>query len=154
MILRARSAQAREIDQTDYRSWSSAVVPVDPSPPELATNEEWRAIMVRARKDQDLTQKELGARVGTSQNIISLIESGEVSSSQYVMPICRVLKIPPPMHFSDDEQKAWSQLGHLLRTKNMKQFRRAMAMIEAMVEDEQDAEKPANDEAPRPTSRK
>lgn len=116
----------------------------DPSP-ELATNEEWRTIMVRARKDHGLTQKELGAKVGTSQNMVSLIESGEVATSQYVLPICKVLSIPPPRFFESEDDAAWSQLGHVLRAKNMKQFRRAMALIEAMVEDLGD-EKPANDD--------
>jgi len=124
----------------------------DPSP-ELATNEEWRAIMVRARKDQGFTQKELGAKVKTSQNIISEIESGKVTSSGFILPICKVLKIPPPRHFESEDDATWSQLGHLLRTKNMKQFRRAMAMIEAMVEDETDA-KPANDEQAKSSNRK
>lgn len=152
MIIRASGHISREIDQTDYRSWSSGVVVADP-PPELATNEEWRAIMHRARKDQKLSQKELGARVGTSQNIVSLIESGEVTSSSYVLAICKVLKIPPPMHFDNEDDATWSQLGHLLRTRNMKQFRRALALVEAMLED--DDEKPAaNDERPKPANRK
>jgi transcriptional regulator with XRE-family HTH domain len=101
--------------------------------------------MVRARKDQKLTQRELGARVGTSQNIVSLIESGEVASSAYVLPICRVLKIPPPVHFQDEDDATWSQLGHLLRTKSMKKFQRALALVESMVEDEDEDAKPAND---------
>ena len=103
--------------------------------------------MQRARKDADMTQKELGGRVGTSQNIISLIESGEVSSSTFVMPICRVLRIPPPMHFQDEDDATWSQLGHLLRTKNMKQFRRAMALVESMIDDDAELAAPANDAA-------
>lgn len=109
--------------------------------------------MVRARKDQGFTQKTLGARVGTSQNIVSLIESGEVTSSSYIMPICKLLKIPPPMHFENEEDATWSQLGHLLRTKNMKQFRRAMALVESMLEDEAET-KPANDESRKPANRK
>lgn len=84
-----------------------------------------------------MTQAELGGRVGTSQNMISNIESGQVTSSKFVLPICRTLSIPPPMFFESEDQKAWSQLGHVLRHKNMKQFRRAMALVEAMVEDEE-----------------
>lgn len=125
--------------------------------PEIATNEEWRGIMVRARKaykGEGLTQKELGARVGTSQNIISLIESGEVESSQYVLPICDVLEIPPPIHYASEDQKIWSQLGHVLRNKNPKQFRRAMALVEAMVEDEEEAEPVARPAPTTPPSRK
>ncbi len=113
--------------------------------------------MVRARKaykGEGLTQKELGARVGTSQNIISLIESGEVESSQYVLPICDVLEIPPPIHYASEDQKIWSQLGHVLRNKNPKQFRRAMALVEAMVEDEEEAEPVARPAPTTPPSRK
>lgn len=110
--------------------------------------------MVRARKEHKLTQAELAMRVGTSQNIVSLIESGGVSSSAFIMPICKVLKIPPPMHFEDDDQKSWSELGHMLRHRNMKQFRRAMALVQAMVEDEEEEAKPANDEEPKRENRK
>ncbi|HEY6038673.1 MAG TPA: hypothetical protein VIV58_30530 [Kofleriaceae bacterium] len=152
--MNVKSAQRALIDRSDVRSWSPAVVVADPDP-EIATNEEWRAIMVQARKDQKFTQAELGGRVGTSQNIISLIENGPpdgVAASRFVMPICRVLKIPPPMHFESEEQKAWSQLGHVLRSKSMKQFKRAMALVESMVEDENDqptSSRPSNDERAR-----
>lgn len=138
MIVRAIVVLSPAIDQTDNRSWSSGVVPADPDA-ELGTNEEWRGIMQRARKDQGLSQAELAGKIGTSQNIVSLIENGEVLSSKFVLPICRKLKIPPPMHFESEEQRAWSQLGHVLRAKNMKQFRRAMALVESMVDDEEEA---------------
>lgn len=109
--------------------------------------------MKRARKDQGFTQKELGARVGTSQNIISEIEAGTVQSSGFIMPICRVLKIPAPKHYESEDDAAWSQLGHLLRTKNMKQFRRAMALVESMIEEDNET-RPANEEARKPANRK
>lgn len=109
--------------------------------------------MVRARKDRGMTQKELGARVGTSQNIISLIETGEVGSSAFIQPVCRVLKIPLPMHFADEDDATWSQLGHLLRTKNMKAFKRALALVEAMVEDT-DEVRAANDREGKSANRK
>lgn len=96
--------------------------------------------MVRTRKSyggEGLTQKELGARVGTSQNIISLIESGEVSSSQYILPISNVLGISPPQHHESERQRAWSELGHILEHKSTRKFERAMALVEAMVEDDE-----------------
>jgi transcriptional regulator with XRE-family HTH domain len=125
---------------------------VSADPPELATNDEWRAIAVRARKDAKLSQRELGAKVGTSQNMISEIETGGVSSSGFIGPICKVLKIPPPVHYEDDDQKAWSQLGHLLRTKNLSQFRRLMALAETMVDApaEAPAAAPADELGDRP----
>lgn len=98
--------------------------------------------MARARSDASMTQGELGRRVGTSQNMVSNIESGKVASSKFILPICKVLGIPPPMFFESEEQKAWSQLGHLLRRKSMKKFARAMALVEAMAEDDEDEAKP------------
>lgn len=93
--------------------------------------------MARRRKDLDLTQLELASRVGTSQNMISNIESGGVTSSKFVLPICRALSIPPPMFFESEDQKSWSQLGHVLRGKSMKKFKLAMALVESMVDDEE-----------------
>lgn len=92
--------------------------------------------MVKARKDLDLTQAQLGAKVDTSQNMISLIESGEVGSSTFILAICRVLKIAEPLHYVSDEQKTWSQLGHLLRNKHPKKYRRYVALLESEVEDD------------------
>lgn len=120
-------------------------------PPELTTTPEFRRDMVKARRAKHLTQKQLGARIGTSQNIISLIESGKVETSSYILPICKVLVIAPPSFHQDDDQKQWAQLGHLLRVKNPKQFRRALALVESMLEDstqapaEHDAAKDADD---------
>jgi|ERR1044071_5936945 transcriptional regulator with XRE-family HTH domain len=126
------------IDLTDIRRCSHGLVSSDP--PELATSPEFRADMVRARKAKHWTQKQLGARVGTSQNIISLIESGEITSSGYVLPICKALGIAPPQFHENEEQKHWSQLGHLLSAKSPKQFRRALALVESMLEDAGESE--------------
>lgn len=94
--------------------------------------------MVAARKAKGLTQKQVGARVATSQAIVSLIESGEIESSSYILPICRFLGIAPPQHYDSEDQKLWGELGYLLRTKNKKQFRRAMALVESMIDDAPD----------------
>jgi transcriptional regulator with XRE-family HTH domain len=101
--------------------------------PEIATNQEWRGIMLRARKDRGWSQKELGDRVGTSQNIISLIESGGVESSAYIMPICRLLKIPPPMHFENEWQKKWHELGRLVREQSEEDAEALVRMAEALL---------------------
>lgn len=100
--------------------------------PELAISEDWRGIMRRARADHDLTQTQLGQQVGTSQNMISLIESGAVGASTFVLPICRALGIPPPMFFENEEDRLWIQTGRVLRARDMEVFRRALAMVEAM----------------------
>jgi transcriptional regulator with XRE-family HTH domain len=112
--------------------------------------------MVTARRAKRLTQKQLGSRVGTSQNIVSLIESGEIESSSYILPICKQLGIAPPQFHESEEQKLWTQLGHMLRLKNRKQFRRVLALVESMVQDN-DEEPTTVDTSPgdqRPSSRK
>jgi len=91
--------------------------------------------MVAARKAKKLTQKQLASRVGTSQNIVSLIEAGEVESSSYILPICKQLGIAPPQFHESEEEKHWSQLGHLLRLKNRRQFRRVLSLVESLVQD-------------------
>lgn len=112
--------------------------------------------MIAARKAKNLTQKQVGARVGTSQNIISLIESGEIESSSYILPISKLLGIAPPQFHETEDQKSWAQLGHMLRMKNRKQFRRVLALVESMVQDNDD-EPTSGDSSPgdtRPPSRK
>lgn len=106
--------------------------------PELATNEEWRAIMTRARKARGLTQEALGSKVGTSQVLISRLESGNLGASSFVLAICRELEIPEPQHFADDDQREWSQLGHVLR-RHPDRYQAAMGILRALA----DAEGPA-----------
>jgi transcriptional regulator with XRE-family HTH domain len=102
--------------------------------PELATNEEWRGIMIRARNAHGLTQKQLGDKVGLSQVMISKLESGESSASTHVLRICRVLQIPEPVNFATDEQKEWWQLGHVLRARNPDQYEAALRLLRSMVD--------------------
>lgn len=115
--------------------------------PELATNDEWRGIMRRARATRGWSQAELAQRVGTSQNMISNIESGSVRASQFVMPICEQLGINPPMFYLDEDDRSWIQLGRVLRARDMEVFRRALALVEVMAET---ASRAAS--APDPTS--
>ncbi len=104
---------------------------------------------MKARKDQGFTQETLGVRVGTSQNVVSLIEKGPpegIGSSKFILPICRVLSIPPPQHYEDDEVAAWSQLGSLLRHKNMRRFKATLDLVKSMVDEEEATER--NPESP------
>jgi transcriptional regulator with XRE-family HTH domain len=101
--------------------------------PEIATTPEWRGEMKAAREALGLTQAELGIRVGVSQNVISLIESGGIGASQYIIPICRLLKIHPPTFFESPEDQAWVRLGRTLRSRSPAVFRQALGMVEAMV---------------------
>ena len=61
------------------------------------------------------------------------MESGQFSSSKYVRPVCDVLSIPEPNNFANEDDRSWVQLGRLLRSRNMEQFRRAMSLVESMV---------------------
>lgn len=112
----------------------------DQQEPELATNDEWRGIMVRARKEHDLTQDELGNKFGVSQAMISKLETGEAGSSKLVLPICRLLGIPLPEHFVDEEDREWVRLGRVLRHRNREQAKLAVKLVESMVKQYDDAE--------------
>lgn len=114
--------------------------------PEISTNEEWRSIMVRARKDHGLSQEQLGEKVGISQPMIAKIENGTSESSTYILRICRVLGIAAPQKFADDWSRKWSELGHVLRNKNAAQAEAAMKLVESMTQALEGAATPANDD--------
>lgn len=107
---------------------------VNEDDPELATNEEWRGIMVRARKAHGLSQDALAGKLRASQALISKIESGEVSSSSLVLPICRLLSIPLPEHFVDEFERSWVQLGRALRHRSPNQAKATLELIKSIVE--------------------
>lgn len=105
--------------------------------PEISTNPHWRGIMVRARKahvvdDHPMTQKELGTKVGCSQVTISKIENGEQDASDRILEICRVLSIPAPQHFEDEDSRTWSELGRVLRAGSPEQYEAARRLVETM----------------------
>lgn len=144
------------ITESDFQLCSYDEVATGQEEPELATNEEWRGIMVRARKDHGWSQEKLAEKVKTSQAMISKIESGESRTTTLVMPICRALGIPPPEHFVDEFEKEWVRLGRALRYRNEAQARAARTLIESMVKQyealaDEEAEPP---EPERPTSRR
>lgn len=115
--------------------WSYNFVPADDDDlPELATNAEWRGIMVRARKAYGMTQQQLADKFHVSQAIISKIESGETASSKLVLPICETLSIPQPVHMTDPDELHWMQLGRVLRAKAPDQARAALRLIETLAE--------------------
>ncbi len=107
--------------------------------PEVATTPEWREKMVVARKarkndrGKPTTQEELGRLVGTSQNMISLMEKGladgGIDSSQFVLPVCHVLGIGPPVHFGSDAFKAWVEIGYLMEMSDVRQLEAMLRMI-------------------------
>ena len=101
--------------------------------PEIAFNREWGASVRAAREALGLSQQALGARVGTSQNMISLTESGGIGSSRFVMRICEELSISPPVFFEDDNARNWHALGQRLRAGGPEFYRRAIAALEGVV---------------------
>ena len=104
----------------------------DDNTAEIATNETWRGIMVRARRTHKLTQAELGKIVGLSQVMISKIETGESGGSSEILQICKQLKIQPPQHFADDWQRKWAELGQVLRHNNPGLADAALRLVESM----------------------
>lgn len=93
-----------------------------------------------------MTQDDLAAAVGKhihadapSQALISKIESGQIESSDMVVPICEVLGIAFPEHFVNEDDRNWVQLGRVLRSKNMDKYKKWLSLLE----DEVEPEKPA-----------
>lgn len=95
--------------------------------------------MAAGRKDRKWTQDELGERVTrhaklpASQALVSQIESGKITSSKLVRPICEVLSIPEPMHFTDERMKRWWLAGHLMRGAKMEVFESQLESMEAIL---------------------
>ena len=108
----------------------------DNKDPELATNEHWRDEMIMARKAAGLTQEQLGARVGATQVSISKIESGENSSSTFVLPICRVLKIHPPEHYATAADRDFMRELAQVRREKPEQYKAVVALVHSIVDGE------------------
>lgn len=101
---------------------------------EIATNEEWRGVMKRARTAHKLSQEALGKAVGVSQAMINKIENGGSGGSGAVLAICRVLSIPEPMTFASEDAKHWHELGHAARRlMTPEQYEAHLRMIEMTV---------------------
>lgn len=123
-------------------------MPADP-PGEIPSDKEFGARVIAAREAKGWTQKQLAARVGTSQPTISTIESG--GSSALIPEVVRVLKIPGPMFGWSEQQKRWAFVGHKLEERSPATFRLAMTMIEQMLADLQPPpEQPDEPDAPPP----
>lgn len=136
------------IDHSDNPSWDH--VRVSDRSPEMATSAEWRAAAVAARKSRKMSQREIATRLGTSQNMVSLIESGEVVSSSYILPMSRVLGIPPPQHYESDDHRQWAELGQLLRQRDRRVFRRALALVEELVKGDEHQQSTDDDATVKP----
>ena len=92
--------------------------------------------MIAARRERKWKQAELAAKVQqhsgltASQPLISQIESGEIGSSKLIRPICEILSIPEPMHFTDELMKRWWLAGHLMRHGAMPLFESQLELAE------------------------
>ncbi len=104
------------------------------SEPELSFTKEWGALVRRARVDAHMTQRDVADKIGVEQGMISYIENGEVESSRAVMPLVRLLDIPPPkQYFADEEEERWVEVGRVLRRVNEAGFRGLLAAAELMI---------------------
>lgn len=102
--------------------------------PWLPVTSQWREAARNARKEQGYTQRTLAQVVGGTQAMISEIEKGHAKRSQLVLPMCRVLKIPPPAVGIDDETSDWGRLGAELRHRNEPLFESFRATIRKILE--------------------
>lgn len=154
-------------------AWSHDFV-TDIDPPELATNDEWRRTMRKARKDhkvdgKSMTQEDLADSVwkvmrqrwpeskhsaeAPSQAALSKVESGDVKKSVYVIAICTVLSIPQPSHYVDDDNRAWAEAGEYMRHKFPEEFARHLEMLEERMRSEKAKEEAAATEDQPPVKR-
>lgn len=116
---------------------------------EIATNEEWRGVMKRARIAHKLSQEALGKHVGLSQAMINKIENGDSGGSSSILAICRVLSIPAPMNFADEREKLWHDLGHAARRLMApEQYEAHLRLFETTVRQLEAAQPPADEPAP------
>lgn len=101
--------------------------------PEMPTTETWRTWMRERREALSITQGELGRRVGTSQPSISDIESGKLKGSSLVLPISRILGIPPPyVPIEHDEERRLLEAGRDLRRHNRDVFLAQLQALEVL----------------------
>ena len=107
---------------------------------EMAATPEWIAEMKAARLAKDLTQTQLGALVGVTQGMISLIEKGSAASSRHILRISRVLDIDPPQFMAFDEEARWLRAGRILRRTRPAKFAALLALVESDTINETDDE--------------
>lgn len=103
-----------------------------PEEPELSTSPLWRESMRLARKAAGMSQGQLGAAVGVSQAVISDIEKGLIKASSKVMPICRVLRIPPPLVMVDPDIERLVTAALTLRTRSPSLFDAQLKTLETL----------------------
>lgn len=115
--------------------------------PELQTNAYWRTQMSVRRAARKLSQEKLARTVGTHQSMIFDIENGHVTSSKFILPICRALGIAPPTHLLSAEQRRWSRLGHRLQEIDPAEFSDVMALVASRVA-RVDGQEPPEDAPP------
>ncbi len=115
--------------------------------PELATNKEWRDEMRRVRKSLSMSQQVLADAIDADQGDISKIETGEVGSSKYILPICKALGIEPPEHFVDENSRLWIRMLEAVRASDRPLAKAILENIKAF-NDELEAERQRLSEPP------
>ncbi len=102
--------------------------------------------MVAAREAKGMSQGQLGGRIGLSQPSISAIESGH--GSRYIPDVCRILKIPGPMHGWSEQQRQWAVIGHKLEERSPAAFKMALSNIQQILDELQASSEPSTEATP------
>jgi transcriptional regulator with XRE-family HTH domain len=103
---------------------------------EIALTSKFLRDMVEAREARGWSQSELGRKLGISQPAVSNIENGTASSSRYVLAICELLEIDPPLHLRERVLEEWLTAGGRLLRSNPALFQTTLAMIESAAPNE------------------
>ena len=84
------------------------------------------------RRKKAMSQADLAKAIGTTQATVSDIERGKAESSQYVMTICKVLGIQPPIFSNDDLDRRWIRAGATLKSKSFATFEQLLRTAEQL----------------------
>jgi len=100
---------------------------------ELAIPDEMRHRIRAARVAVPMSQRELGRRVGITQSAVAQIENGQALRSQYLLKICRVLKLTPPPLLEDQILEQWMSLGRRALRRSPDFLEAVAAMVARLV---------------------
>lgn len=102
--------------------------------PELPFDKDWSDLVRATRKAKGWSQDELAERADCTQAMISNIENYTTQQSHNVVPIARVLGIPLPRAYSeDDKEMQWRVLGEDLRRDDPDAFANLLQLAESIV---------------------
>ena len=118
-------------------AWSHSFVE-DVDPPELATNEEWRRTMRKARKDHVTDGKSMTQ--GDLAEAIWKVMRQRWPQSKH--------SAEAPSHYVDDDNRAWAEAGEYMRHKFPEEFARHLEMLEERMRSEKAKEEATTEDQP------